>query len=343
MTAATAILDYLVQRKPRKKGMKFKLIKSVLIAIAVVIITIGTPLVACSPQSLVTSTPVPPSNPTLVPTSTASSAATESGSSTAAGVKSAKWGSNVKMSYADNNFTFVSDGIPNHARPAEYVLPNGGVMLPTATTAYVGADPTVAQDYNFTIPLNPTKSDQPTSTSLGPIGVMISGSVLFNPYEGDGKSIATLDNFTLKNSQGQDVAFLDSCNGHPTPMGQYHYHALPTCITSMVDQESGSSHLIGVAFDGFPIYGDRAMNGSQITATQLDACNGITSATPEFPQGIYHYVLLDTKDSTSSIRCFSGTSSVTMRMPGMGGRPGGPGGPPGGLGGPGGSGMPPQP
>jgi hypothetical protein len=305
--------------------MKFKLIKSILIAIATVIITIATPLVACSPQSPVTSTPAPTSTPMLVPTSTDSIVATESGSSTVAGVKSAKWGNDVQLSYASNNFTFVSDGIPNHARPAEYVLPNAGVMIPTATTAYVGADPTVAQNYNFTIPLNPIKSDEATSTSLGAIGVMISGAVLFNPYEGDGQSIATLDNFTLKNSQGQDVAFLDSCNGHPTPMGQYHYHALPTCITRVVDEESGPSHLIGVAFDGFPIYGDRAMNGSQITATQLDACNGITSTTPEFPQGIYHYVLLDTKDSTSSIRCFSGTSSVTMRMPGMGGGPGGPG------------------
>ena len=29
---------------------------------------------------------------------------------------------------------------------------------------------------------------------------------------------------------------------------------------------------------------------STITASQLDACNGITSPTPEFPDGIYHYV-----------------------------------------------------
>jgi YHYH protein len=324
-----------VQRKPREKGMKFKLIQSVLIAIAVVIITIGTPLVACSPQSPVASTPAPTSTPTLIPTPTASSAATESGSSTAAGVKSAKWGSNVKLSYADSNFTFVSDGIPNHARPAEYVLPKPDTRgALNATTAYVGADPTTAQDYNFTIPLNPTKSAKSTPSNGGPIGVMISGAVLFNPYEGDGKSVATLDNFTMKNSKGQDIGFLDSCNGHPTPrMHDYHYHALPTCITQVVDKPEGPSHLIGVAFDGFPIYGDRAIDGSKITTTQLDTCNGITSATPEFPNGIYHYVLLDTKDSTSSIRCFSGTSSVTMKMPGM----------PGIGGGPGGSGMPPQP
>ncbi len=277
-----------VRHKPSQKDMKFKPFKFVLLAIAMVVIMISMPLFAGSSPS------------------------------TAAGVKAAKWGSNIKLSYSGNSFTFVSDGIPNHARSAEYVLPNAGVMIPTATAAYVGADPTKAQRYNFTIPLNPTKSAKPTSTNLGSIGVMISGASLFNPYEGDGKSVATLDNFTLKNSKGQDVGFLDSCNGHPTPMmGTYHYHALPSCITQVVDKPNGPSHLIGVAFDGFPIYGDRAMNGSKIKTTQLDACNGITSATPEFPNGIYHYVLLDTKDSTSSIRCFSGKSSVTMRMPGM--------------------------
>jgi hypothetical protein len=303
--------------------MKFKQFKFVLLAIAMVLITIGMPLIACSSKSPVTSTSVSTSTPT------GSIAATNSSSLTTAGVKSAKWGKNVQISYSGNNFNFASNGIPNHARPAEYVLPNAGVMIPSPTTAYVGADPTKPQNYKFSIPLNPTKSAKPTSTNLGAIGVMLSGAVLFNPYEGDNKTVATLDNFTLKNSKGQDVAFLDSCNGHPTPMmGQYHYHALPTCITKVVDKTDGPSHLIGVAFDGFPIYGDRAINGSKITVNQLDACNGITSATPEFPKGIYHYVLLNTKDSTSSIRCFTGTSKITMKMPGMPGRPGGGGRPP---------------
>lgn len=294
--------------------MKFKSFKSVIFAIVLVITSNVMPLLAAAD------------------------------SSTTAGIKTAQWGSNVQLTYSDNSFTFVSNGIPNHTRPAEYALPKPGAMPGTklnASSAYIGADPTIAQNYRFTIPLTPTKSDKPTSTSLGPIGVMISGAVLFNPYEGDGKSVATMDNFSLKNSKGEDVYFLDSCNGHPLPtQGEYHYHALPTCITQVVDKEGGPSHLIGVAFDGFPIYGDHAMDGSKLTATQLDTCNGITSATPEFPNGIYHYVLLDTKDSTSSIRCFSGTSSVKMRMPGMQGGPGRPHGGPGMSGPPG---MPPQP
>lgn len=237
-------------------------------------------------------------------------------------LQGAKWASNVTVTIADGKFRFVSDGLPNHERQAEYALPNAGVRVPDASTATAGADPTKAQSYDFQIPTVPVKAASPTDSSLGTIGVMISGAALFNPYEGDATTVAMSSNFTVKNAKGEDVAFLDLCNGHPTPMGQYHYHALPKCVTSQVDADGGPSHVIGVAFDGYLIYGDRDATGAQITKDQLDSCNGITSATPEFPGGVYHYVLLDTPDSTSSIRCFTGTVHASLtQMQGMGAMP----------------------
>ena len=226
--------------------------------------------------------------------------------STAAGLQAAKWGSNVTISFENGSIRYRSNGIPNHSRQAEYAVPNGGGRVPNAMTAIAAPDPTVAQNYDFRIPTTPRKAARPTSTSLGTIGVMISGAALFNPYEGDGVTVATASNFTVKNAAGQDVAFLDTCNGHPTPMGSYHYHALPPCVTAAVDVAGGPSHLIGIAFDGYPIYGDRDLTGRQLTAADLDQCSGITSPTPEFPEGIYHYVLLNAANATSSIRCFSG-------------------------------------
>ena len=253
--------------------------------------------------------------------STSTTTTSTSTTSTEAGLRAAKWGSNVTVSFANGSMKYVSNGIPNHARQAEYALPTGGTRVPNASSAYAGADPTVAQSYNYSIPLTPTKASSPTSTSLGTIGVMISGAALFNPYEGDGTTVAMASNFTVKNTSGKDIAFLDSCNGHPTPMGAYHYHALPPCVTATVDNAGGPSHIIGVAFDGYPIYGDRDMNGKQLTATDLDQCSGVTSATPEFPNGVYHYVLLGTANSSSSIRCFMGkvtvTASMNMSMAGM--------------------------
>ncbi len=77
---------------------------------------------------------------------------------------------------------------------------------------------------------------------------------------------------------------------------------------------NGHSPLIGFALDGWPIYGpvgwldtnhnsillkssytgtaDQAGNPSYVANSgDLDICNGITSPTPEFPEGIYHYVM----------------------------------------------------
>lgn len=239
--------------------------------------------------------------------SPASSTPGAAGVSTVAGLKQTKWGANVTLTYSGTTVEYRSNGIPNHGRPAEYAVPNNGVRVPSASTAHPAKDPTVAQNYDFKITTDPAMAATTTSASLGAIGVMISGAVLFNPYEGDGSTVALQSNFTVKDSSGNDVAFLDSCNGHPTPMGQYHYHGLPQCVTAVVDGTAGPSHMIGIAFDGFPIYGNRGLDGSQLTSAQLDKCNGITSGTPEFPGGIYHYVLLDIPGPASSIRCFSGT------------------------------------
>lgn len=235
---------------------------------------------------------------------------TATGTSNETGLRAAKWGSNVTVTFENGTIRYQSNGIPNHARQAEYALPNAGTRVPNASNAYAGADPTKAQTYDYRIPLVPTKAASPTSTSLGTIGVMISGAGLFNPYEGDGVTVAMANNFTVKNASGQDIAFLDACNGHPTPMGMYHYHAIPPCVTATVDVAGGPSHIIGIAFDGYPIYGDRDITGKQLTAADLDQCSGITSATPEFPQGVYHYVLLSSANATSSIRCFMGKVTI---------------------------------
>ncbi len=237
-----------------------------------------------------------------------------------AGFSQARWASNVTVTQENGKLRYRSNGIPNHARDAEYAVGVGPGPLPTAANAVAIADPTTTQNYDFSIPLTPTKAATATATNMGTIGVMISGASLFNPYEGDGVTVATQSNFSVKGTGGTDVWFLDSCSGHPTPMmGMYHYHALPKCVTATVDGSTGPSHIIGIAFDGYPIYGNRDISGTVVPAAALDTCNGITSATPEFPNGVYHYVLLDVAGPASSIRCFTGVvdPSLVQSMPGM--------------------------
>ena len=90
----------------------------------------------------------------------------------------------------------------------------------------------------------------------------------------------------------------------------WHAHGNPSCVTSQVDAGTGPSHIIGVALDGFPIYGGRDINGNVINVSQLDACNGLTSATPESPGEAYHYVLpIGVTTKNASINCYNGTVS----------------------------------
>jgi hypothetical protein len=146
----------------------------------------------------------------------------------------------------------------------------------------------------------PVYSEQITRVSAGPVGIIISDAVQYNPYEADGTTTAMDSNFDI-----DGVFFVDTCTGHPVPLynlNQYHYHGVPTCITDRLDQPGRHSVMIGTAFDGFPIYGPQDADGNE--PTDLDECNGHFGPTPEFPDGIYHYHLTHTPPY--SIPCLHG-------------------------------------
>ncbi len=227
--------------------------------------------------------------------------------------RNTQWGDNVTITLGDGNFRYQSKSIPNHALNAEYVMPDNFtpcVPQPTPDCSHIEpvAQAVMSITIDVKIPTKPVKVAETSSTPFGAMGVLISGSPIYNPYEGDGKTVAMTANFTLTNAKGQLVPFLDNCHGHPAPhpREQYHYHGLPPCVTEQVDQANSPSHIIGFGFDGFPIYGDRDINGQPIDPQTLDKCNGIDSPTPEFPQGIYHYVLLNVPTVQSSMSCLHG-------------------------------------
>ena len=292
----------------RNRSMKIKSSLSIAAALSIILLS------ACSSSS--------GSSDTTAASSTTDIAA--SSTDTTDVVKTASWNPTIKISYTDGSINFQPDGIPNHERDAYYAVPNAGVVVPDASTANIIKDPTSAQTYSFDIPSVPVFSPTTTKTSLGSIGVMISGAVLYNPYEGDGTTVAMASNFTITNAAGITASFVDKCAGHPTPGmngtgGAYHYHGLPNCVTTKVDTTTGPSHIIGIALDGYFIYGANDINGKTVPTSALDECNGITSPTPEYPKGVYHYVLPGTADATSSIGCFHGKvdTSQIQAMPNM--------------------------
>ena len=114
------------------------------------------------------------------------------------------------------------------------------------------------------------------STPLGNIGIAGNGVAIFNPSAGAGLNPPSGFSWVAAG----DLPFVnsgeDSCGGHPEQGGQYHYHDphFLDCwksggsIASYNDyygatqyngnnirHPDGHSKIIGIAFDGFPIYG----------------------------------------------------------------------------------------
>lgn len=272
-------------------------------------------------------------------TTTGSTTATASdSSSTLAGVEVAQWSDNVTITVNDDGtFRFESDGLPSHELPDQFLVPTTGSFTPPVTEDEVAAVDTdiavVASPVDQTISTNPVYSETTTLTGLGIIGVTISGAQMFNDYEDMERAfVAVDDNFAV-----DGVAFVDSCNGHPlalladgTGAGNYHYHGIPYCITDAVDVAGDHSTIIGVLLDGFPLYGDKDVDGSQLLSDDLDECSGHVGVTPEYTEGIYHYHLTEDR-SPYSIDCYHGEIEQAADS-GPGGQAGGPpaGGPPGG-------------
>ena len=50
-----------------------------------------------------------------------------------------------------------------------------------------------------------------------------------------------------------EIDVIENCNAHPAGGGVYHYHIWPRCLDSC--EQGVPSGIIGVALDGFPIYG----------------------------------------------------------------------------------------
>ncbi len=200
------------------------------------------------------------------------------------------------------------------------------------------------QDHRFRMPLEPVASPWVRELGMHPFGVATNG-VPFDPgaaewYRDDPSSGWRYEPL----SGGRDVG-LDHHHAHVQPGGTYHYHGLPTGLLrrnlgkepvvlvgwaadgypiygpfGYMDPADPASEPMLLAsswrlkegrrpggdqpsgrYDGTFVQDYEYVSG----AGNLDECNGRTAATPEFPEGTYHYVL--TEGWPVIPRCFKGT------------------------------------
>ncbi|XP_070560502.1 uncharacterized protein [Ptychodera flava] len=168
--------------------------------------------------------------------------------------------------------TIYSNGIPDHD-----------------TGNFPGINPNTVgeQDYEFNIPVNPTEAATGGCLPGGPIAMTVNGVPLFSPFASSG----------LNAVEGDDAETFDVCDGHPDPNDRYHYHKMPaSCVAPY--QLGVPSDIVGVALDGYAIYGPIDENGDLLTSDDLDECHG------RYVNGVYRYHM--TEDYPYIMGCFKG-------------------------------------
>merc|ERR1719402_459541 len=129
------------------------------------------------------------------------------------------------------------------------------------------------------VPLEPTKADALEESSMGVVGLAVTGGTFYNYLSAPDGSLALTNEGTT----------LDSCLGHSSSDNQYHYHANINCSLGSAAgaNDADSCVQLGYWADGVPVYGFcKDSSGAQMTSCYaLD--DGATTTTIETVSGTY--------------------------------------------------------
>jgi hypothetical protein len=207
---------------------------------------------------------------------------------------SVSWPSQFSVNLLGALLSVMGNGLPSHATG----------VFPIAR----GSDPAAQYDGNpnaitasaiaWGLPANPQMNTTPACTTLGAIGVLLTGARLYNASDADGRDAVAHE-------------VQDACDGHPQGAGQYHYHNASRCWPDM-RLASGHSALIGYAADGFGVYGNLGIGGVSLTNADLDECHGHAHEVTVDGTSTTRYHYHATREFPYTVGCFRGTP-VTIR------------------------------
>ena len=199
----------------------------------------------------------------------------------------AEFNADATTIYLDgSNVVIETTGLPNHET---VYWGTGNALYRDEPT--VALTPSIISSNNnaatIIVDATPNLTGSSVATSLGTIGIAVSGSAIFNDQEGGGP----LD---------QAAASLDWTGAHIGP-GVYHYHLEPKAFTDDDDK------LAGILLDGVFLYG-RKCNSTGTYPTDLDSSGGHTTTT-QYSNGVseYHYhIINELYSTTGSYLAFAG-------------------------------------
>ncbi|MEM9326419.1 MAG: YHYH protein [Bacteroidota bacterium] len=199
---------------------------------------------------------------------------------------------NVSVLLDGDEIIIESNGMPNHTSPywsnttaRSAIDPMGNLLeTPAASENHpLFAEPTVTSyeqmapgniddfngSYSLIVPAIPEQASSSSATGLGPIGIAVSGAMIYNDQEGP--------NVPLDDA----APSLDYTGAHTGPQS-YHYHLEPIAWSEDDDE------LIGIMADGFFLYG-RICTESGTYPTDLDESGGHVGTTKYSDEEVYHY------------------------------------------------------
>jgi hypothetical protein len=173
--------------------------------------------------------------------------------------------------------TLDAKGQPDHVSPY-WMTTNALYEAPGTETTVAQMSPGNIENYTshyyLTVPNSPTKATNSTATSLGAIGLAITGAPIFNGQEGP--------NIALNSGV---ISGFDKYGAHTGPQ-VYHYHLEMTPISN------NDTALLAVLSDGFFLYG-RKCASTNSNPTDLDASGGHVSTTQYSTTPVYHYHIVN--------------------------------------------------
>jgi hypothetical protein len=109
----------------------------------------------------------------------------------------------------------------------------------------------------WNITRTPAPSGNPTGVMGGQMGLMLDGSVFFHPGDAQSYNSAGVWNRLAYYFEGVDM---DAANGHSTPTNMYHHHFDNLALHDW--DSSKHAPIVGYAWDGYPVYGPFAYEGT---------------------------------------------------------------------------------
>ena len=204
-----------------------------------------------------------------------------------------RWGAaRLVLRGGRRNRTFRGNALPMNTPSGVFPPAAGDDARPFAGTAAAVR----ARDLTGTMPLRPARLRRARCLPAGrPVAIGLDGVPIYRPFSAAGRDLVARN-------------VIDHCNGETDATGLLLRRTGSRCLDRRARRHSP---LVGIARDGFRLYGRRGQGGKLLRSRDLDACHGHTHRLRIGGRLVRRYHYHVTGDFPYTLGCFRGRPSAT--------------------------------